>query len=285
MSIRDAKDLNALRRVGKVVAETLRLMLRGARPGMTTRALDNLGAAFFQKYGARSAPQLTYNFPGATCISVNQEIAHGIPGNRVIRHGDLLNIDVSLELDGYFADTGTSICVGAPDSVDVNGNPVASLPEESVPGPAHASFADAAANEAIAKRMVNFQRLCDASRSILQQTIQNLKAGDPLNQIGKSIEAGARAHGYTTVVNLAGHGVGSSLHEEPFDLVNYYDPRDKRVAKRGQVVAIETFISTGGRFAQEGSDGWTLTTGDGSFVAQHENSIVITNGTPIILTA
>lgn len=247
MSIRDANDLTALRRVGKVVADTLRLMLRSIEPGMTTRELDQIGEKYFQGHGARSAPQLTYNFPGATCISVNNEVAHGIPGDRVLKTGDLINIDVSLELDGYFADTGFSTCI------------------------------EPAANE--------LTDLCKASHAILQQTIHGIKAGNKLNRIGRIIENGARERGYTTILNLAGHGVGSALHEEPFDLVNYYNARDQRLAGRGQVVAIETFISTGGRYAHEESDGWTLTTGDGSFVAQHEHTIVITDGAPIILTA
>ncbi|MEQ9366644.1 MAG: type I methionyl aminopeptidase [Leptospirales bacterium] len=247
MSIRDENDLTALRRVGKVVGDTLRLMLRSVEAGMSTLELDRIGEEYFQKRGARSAPRLTYDFPGATCISVNNEVAHGIPGERVLRTGDLVNIDVSLELDGYFADTGASMCIEpAPDQLT---------------------------------------DLCRASHAILQATIHNIKAGNKLNRIGRTIENGARERGYTTVLNLAGHGVGGALHEEPYDLVNYYDPRDQRLAERGQVVAIETFISTGGRYAREEADGWTLTTGDGSFVAQYEHTLVITDGAPIILTA
>lgn len=247
MSIRDENDLTALRRVGKIVGDTLRLMLKSVEAGMTTRELDQIGESYFQKQGARSAPQLTYDFPGATCISVNQEVAHGIPGEYVFKTGDLVNIDVSLELDGYFADTGASMCIA----------------------PAANQLTD----------------LCQASHTILQKTIHNIKAGNKLNRIGRTIENGARQHGYTTILNLAGHGVGSALHEEPYDLVNYYDPRDQRLAGNGQVVAIETFISTGGRYAHEEADGWTLTTGDGSYVAQYEHTLVITNGAPIILTA
>lgn len=247
MSIRDENDLNALRRIGKVVGDTLRLMLSKVEAGISTRELDEIGERYFQRHGARSAPQLTYDFPGATCISVNNEVAHGIPGERILKHGDLVNIDVSLELDGYFADTGASMCI------------------------------EPAAHE--------LTELCRASHAILQKTIHNIKAGNKLSRIGRTIENGARERGYTTILNLAGHGVGSALHEEPYDLVNYYDPRDQRLAERGQVVAIETFISTGGRYAREEDDGWTLTTGDGSFVAQYEHTLVITDGAPLVLTA
>ena len=247
MSIRDDKDLSALQKVGRIVGDTLRLMLRSARAGMTTAELDQIGETYFTQFGARSAPQLTYNFPGATCISVGEEVAHGIPGNRVLAPGDLLNIDVSLELDGYFADTGASMCLEPVDR--------------------------------------ELARLCSASKEILHQSIQGVSAGNKLNRYGRIIENAARQHGYTTILNLAGHGVGSALHEEPYDLVNYYDARDNRLAERGQVVAIETFISTGGRYAHEGEDGWTLTTGDGSFVAQYEHTIVITDGAPLVLTA
>lgn len=247
MSIKDENDLTCLRRVGKVVADTLRLMLDAARDGMTTRELDRIGETYFQSCGARSAPELTYDFPGATCISVNNEVAHGIPGDRVLRSGDLLNVDVSLELDGYFADTGASICI------------------------------EPAARELTA--------LCAASREILLRAVHGIKAGNRLNRIGRIIETEAKQRGYTTILNLAGHGVGSALHEEPYDLVNYYNPGDHRLAGRGQVVAIETFISTGARYASEAADGWTLLTGDGSFVAQNEHTIVITDRDPIILTA
>src|SRR5690349_13262371 len=105
MSIESEQDLIGLLRIGKIVGQTLQTMKEALRPGMTTAELDAVGEAFLKQHGARSAPQLTYNFPGCNCISINDEAAHGIPGPRVIQPGDLVNIDVSAELGGYFADT------------------------------------------------------------------------------------------------------------------------------------------------------------------------------------
>src|SRR5690242_8280806 len=106
MSIESQRDVEALKRVGAIVAEAREAMGRAVAPGVTTSQLDEIGRGVLERHGARSAPQLAYRFPRATCISVNDEIAHGIPGARVLREGDLVNVDVSAELDGYFADTG-----------------------------------------------------------------------------------------------------------------------------------------------------------------------------------
>ena len=111
MSIQSGNDLSALKRVGKAVAATLREMLRRVRPGMTTAELDKIGAAVLARYGARSAPKTVYGFPADTCISVNDQAAHGVPGARVIKSGDVVNIDVSAELGGYYADTGETIAL------------------------------------------------------------------------------------------------------------------------------------------------------------------------------
>ncbi len=111
MSINSGKDLEGLRKVGRVVACCLQYMQSKLEPGITTRELDTLGGQFLEAHGAQSAPKLTYNFPGYTCISVNEEAAHGIPGPKVLKAGDLVNIDVSAELDGYFADTGGSAII------------------------------------------------------------------------------------------------------------------------------------------------------------------------------
>lgn len=247
MSIESKEDMSGMRAVGKVVASTLQYMLKAVRPGISTRDLDNLGRRFFERFGARSAPQLTYDFPGATCISVNHEAAHGIPGSRIIAPGDLVNIDVSLELDGYFADTGASMCVE----------------------PARSDLA----------------ALCSASREILLKALSSLRAGTRLSNVGGIIETESKKRGYRVIRNLAGHGVGRALHEEPFNLLNYKDPSDRRLAKEGQVVAIETFISTGADYVYQARDGWTLKTPDKSFVAQFEHTVVVTKGQPVFITA
>jgi len=229
------------------VASTIRAMRKAARPGMTTAELDEIGLAYFSQQGARSAPQLTYGFPGSTCISVNEEIAHGVPGSRVLQEGDLINVDVSLEYDGYFADSGASFCLG----------------------------------QSTAEK----QRLCETSLNILEKTVASVRSGMHIRSIGKKIQTMATEAGYNVILNLAGHGTGSALHEEPYDILNYEDPRDNRTLEAGSVIAIETFISTGAQFALESDDGWTLTTHDGSYVAQFEHTLIVRNQEPLILTA
>ena len=246
MTIRNHFDIEALRKIGHIVAETLELMKNGIEDGITTRELDAVAEANFGRYGAVSAPRKIYGFPGSTCISVNEAIAHGIPSKRKIRKGDLINLDVSAELDGYFADTGFTVAFG---------------------------------NES--KRI---EKLCDCSRRALRKGIAQAKPGRKLNLVGRAIEREAELNGFATIRNLTGHGTGGALHEYPDHIFNYYEPKQKDVFAEGMVVAIETFVSTGADFAEEAGDGWTLTTADRSFVAQYEHSLIVTGDGPIILT-
>ncbi|TGK02765.1 type I methionyl aminopeptidase [Leptospira langatensis] len=247
MTIRNKEDLEALQKIGRITADTLVQMREAAKPGISTKELDHIAHSYFSKFGARSAPQLMYQFPGYTCISLNTEIAHGIPSDRILKEGDLLNLDVSLELNGYFADTGFTLIVG--------------------------------------KDHKGLSKLLDVSSEALKLALANVKTGQRLNSIGRTIENTAKKNGFKVIRTLCGHGVGKSLHEEPFDICNYYEPRDKRILRSGQVIAVETFVSTGAEGFVEGSDGWTLTTPDGSYTAQFEHSVVVTEFGPIILTA
>ncbi|MCC2547085.1 type I methionyl aminopeptidase [Hymenobacter sp. BT175] len=248
MSITSQAELLGLQRISQAVATTLREMRAYARPGMTTRELDEYGGQLLAGQGAKSAPKLTYGFPGWTCISVNNEVAHGIPSAlRTLQEGDLVNIDVSAELDGYWADNGGSFVLGA----DVH----------------------------------QHQPLVDASRQILRTALSQIRGGVRIAEIGRLIETEARRAGYKVIKNLVGHGVGRSLHEEPSEIPCYYDRHNLKRFKKNSVVAVETFISTRATFAHQSNDGWTLVTKDGSFVAQHEHTIVITDGQPLILTA
>jgi methionyl aminopeptidase len=246
MTIRNHFDIEALRRVGHVVAETLEIMKASLEEGIETRELDAMAERNFARHGAVSAPRKAYRFPGATCISVNEAIAHGIPGPRRIRKGDLVNLDVSAELDGYYADTGYTIAFGGGD-------------EETA-------------------------KLCDCSRRALRKAIALAKPGQKLNRIGRAIEEEAVRNGFAVIRNLTGHGTGGALHEYPDEIRNYYDPRQKGALAKGMVVAIETFVSTGAEWAEEAGDGWTLTTEDGSRVAQYEHTLIVTDGDPIITT-
>lgn len=246
MTIETEDDVAGLRRIGRIVSFVLQEMLDAAEPGMTTRELDSLGERLLDGHGARSAPRLTYDFPGATCISINEEAAHGIPGDRVIRAGDVLNVDVSAELDGYFADTGGTRVVPPTD------------PRKT--------------------------RLCHATRTALEQAMKQARAGQPLNGIGAAIERTAKSYGFRVIENLASHGVGRALHEEPEHIPGYFDPADRRVLTEGMVITIEPFLSTRSRVVTEAADGWTLVGARGNLSAQYEHTMIITKGAPIVVT-
>ena len=246
MTIETEDDVVALKRIGRIVSYVLHEMLEAAEPGMTTRELDALGERLLAQHGARSAPRLTYGFPGATCISLNEEAAHGIPGDRVIRAGDVLNVDVSAELDGYFADTGGTRVVPP-------GNPQKT-------------------------------RLCHAARTALEQAMKVARAGQPLNGIGAAIQRTAKTYGFRVIENLSSHGVGRALHEAPEHIPGYFDPTDERVLSEGMVITIEPFLSTKSRIVNETDDGWTLVGARGNLSAQYEHTMIITRGDPIVVT-
>ncbi|WP_259014807.1 type I methionyl aminopeptidase [Emticicia fluvialis] len=247
MSITKEAELEGMKNVSEAVAITLREMRNYAKPGMTTKQLDDYGAGILAKLGAKSAPLLTYSFPGTTCISVNNEVAHGIPSEKkVLQEGDLINIDVSAELNGYWSDNGGSFVLGA----DTH----------------------------------HHTQLVEASKSILKKAISQIKGGVKIADIGKLIETEAKKAGFKVIRNLTGHGVGKSLHEEPHEIANYYDRYNTQRFKKNSVVAVETFISTHSTMADTQADGWTLLGNKGGYVAQHEHTIVVTADKPVILT-
>ena len=246
MTADSQKDIEYLKAIGRVCAETLRKMMNATRTGMTTRELDEIGRALLEAEGARSAPQITYNYPAATCISVSPVIAHGIPDEHVLREGELIHIDVSAERDGYYADTGASLVVS--------------------------------------RRDRTLEKLLDATKATLKKAVRAAKAGNPLNGIGRTVQLEAGKRGYNVIYDLTGHGIGRRLHENPKEILNFYEPDDRRILNEGLVLAIEPFLTTGiGRTVQE-KDGWSLRTMDKSIAAQFEHTIVVTKNEPIILT-
>ncbi|GGG53197.1 type I methionyl aminopeptidase [Epilithonimonas arachidiradicis] len=248
MSIQNESELIGMQEASKAVAYTLKAMIDFAKPGMSTKDLDDFGGKILADFGAKSAPCLTYGFPGWTCISVNNEFCHGIPSEkRILKEGDLINIDVSAELNGFWADNGSSFVIG--------------------------------------KDFHKHQKLVDASKEILKKAINQIKGGVKISDIGYLMETEAKKRGYKVIKNLGGHGIGRSLHEQPDELLNYRNRFDQRRFKKNSVVAIETFISTTSSIAETTEDGWTMIGNKGGFMAQHEHTIVITDGKPIILTA
>lgn len=246
MTLSSDEDLKAMQEIGRIVANTLEAMVRAVEPGMTTLELDRIGRTLLEAAGARSAPESVYAFPGATCISVNEEIAHGIPGARRIQPGDLVNIDVSAEKDGYFADTGASLAVP----------PVSRAVE----------------------------RLCKDGRRAMWTGLRQVGTGKPLSGIGQAVGAFARKNGYTLVRNLASHGVGLSLHEAPTEIATWPDAAERRIMGEGLVFTIEPFLSLGAEFAEDGDDPWTLYSQPRALTVQYEHTVVATRSGPLVLT-
>lgn len=247
MSITKEFELIGMKIISEVVGTTLKLMREYAKIGMSTKELDEYGGEILKSYGAKSAPHETYGFPGYTCISINKEAAHGIPSEKkILKEGDLINIDVSAELNGFWSDNGGSFVLGN----DIH----------------------------------NHQPLVDASKQILHKAIHNIKGGVKISQIGYLIESEAKKLGFKVIKNLAGHGVGRSLHEEPDNILNYRVRTNRKRFKKNTTVAIETFISTNSTIVVELNDGWTLVGNKGGYVTQHEHTILVTDNSPVILT-
>ncbi|MEI4770202.1 type I methionyl aminopeptidase [Psychrobacillus sp. FJAT-51614] len=246
MIVQTNEELEALKKIGRIVAEIRDAMRVATKPGITTKELDEIGGKLFKDHGAISGPMGEYDFPGYTCISVNEEVAHGIPGSRIIQEGDVVNIDVSGSYDGYFSDTGISFVVG----------------------------------EGYEEK----EKLCAVAESAFNRAMLKVKAGSRLNRIGKEVEREAKDNGLHVIMNLTGHGIGKSLHEAPQHVLNYYDAWDPTILKEGMVLAVEPFISQKAEHIVESGDGWTFVTPDKSLVAQIEHTIVVTKEGPLFLT-
>jgi methionyl aminopeptidase len=245
VTVSSSSDLAGLRRVGALVAQALREMERQARPGLTTAGLDAVGAAFLRRHGARSAPQLSYDFPGFTCISVNDQIVHGVPGSRVLAPGDVVKIDVTAELDGFVADAAVTV----------------TLP----PVSAEARRLRRCAQRAFAKAM----------------TVA--RAGTPIREIGRAVEDEVERHNFSVVREMCGHGVGRMIHEEP-SIPNFYSLLTRGTLADGMVLAVEPIISARAAHVVEEADGWTLRTHNGSLAAHYEHTVVIRDGEPLLVT-
>lgn len=239
------EDFNGLKEIGKICGAIRDTLVQSTKPGVTTKQLDNMAGELFAKAGAQSAPKGEYDFPGYTCISVNEEVAHGIPGKRTIQEGDLVNIDVSGSKNGYFADTGISFVVG-------NGEDI-------------------------------LQKICDVAKEAFDAGLEKAKPGAKKSAIGKAVHKVAKKHDLTVIKNLTGHGVGRSIHEEPEHIFNYFSRWDDEILKEGMVIAFEPFISTLEEEVYQSDDNWTFLT-DESFVAQYEHTVILTKEGPVITT-
>jgi len=242
------EQLEKLKDIGRICAMAREVMAEAMRPGMTTLELDEIGARFLAKHGAVSAPVLTYDFPGATCISVNEEIAHGIPGDRVLQDGALVTIEGSAAREDVFAGCGASYLLGKGDR--------------------------------------RLESLCRDGKKAMWAGIKAVKAGASLADIGTAIGKVARKGGYTLIRNLASHGVGDSLHDDPGEIPTWPDRSERRKIQNGLVFTIEPFLSMGGQMAEQmyEDDEWTLTAEPLAPTVQYEHTIVATPRGAVVVT-
>jgi len=246
MSINTPEELEGMRAAGRVVRLMLEAMKQHVRPGVTTAELDEVGARVMRENGARSAPSMVYGFPGINCISLNEEAVHGIPGDRAVREGDLLKLDVTIEKDGFMADAAESIAVG-------------DAPELS-------------------------RRLIACAERAFTKAMLVARAGFRVSEIGRAVEREVRRCGFSVIRELGGHGIGRTIHEPP-QVPNYPDPQAAAILTEGLVITVEPIIAAGSGRSVLASDGWTVRTADRKPSAHYEHTLVITHGKPILLTA
>jgi methionyl aminopeptidase len=246
MSIKSHSELLKLQVIGKIVRLTLEEMAAAVQPGVTTAALDAVGAAVLERHGAESSPPMVYGFPGTACISVNDEAIHGIPGKRTLAEGDLVKLDVTAQKDGFVADAAVTVKVG--------------------------------------RVSATAETLARCAETAFRQGLKAARAGNRVCEIGRAVEREVRRCGFSVIRELCGHGVGRTIHEEPC-VPNHYDPRFRAKLTDGLVITIEPIIAAGGGRAELQPDKWTIRTGDGSLAAHYEHTVVITKDRPILLTA
>ncbi len=247
MSIDDDHELEALRAAGLVVRFALEAMSAAVAPGISTARLDAIAAQVFRAHGARSAPRLVYDFPGETCISVNDEIVHGIPSPaRVLADGDIVKLDVTVEKDGFMADAAVTRAVGR-------------VPERT-------------------------RRLIACAEASFRRALRQVRPGRRVCDVGGAVEAEVRRRGFAVVRQLTGHGIGRTIHEDPM-VPNWFDPSARTALTEGLVITVEPIIAMGDGRSYEDRDGWTIRTLDGSLAAHFEHTLVVTRGEPLLLTA
>jgi methionyl aminopeptidase len=246
MSINEPEELAGMRAAGAVVCLMLEAMKSEVRPGITTAELDDAGAGVMKQNGARSAPALVYGFPGVSCISINDEAVHGIPGKRVLQRGDLVKLDVTVEKDGFMADAAVTV-------------PVGEVTEDR-------------------------QRLVDCAERAFAKAMLVARAGFRVSEIGRVVEREVRRSGFSVIRDLAGHGIGRTIHEEP-RVPNYADPGASQVLTEGLVITVEPIIAAGSGRSYVADDKWTIVTADHRPSAHYEHTLVITKGAPMVLTA
>lgn len=246
MSIETTDDLEGLKRAGRVTRLVLEAMRERVTPGITTRELDEIGAETMARNGGHSAPRALYKFPGYNCISLNDQVVHGIPDDRPLKPGDLVKLDATVEVGGYIADA--AITVAVPPVSKIN------------------------------------KRLIQSAETAFFNALSVARTGYRVRDIGRVVEQNVRRDGFRVVRELFGHGIGRVIHEEP-NIPNFYDPRFRQPLQRGMVFTIEPMVVSGSGTVVESEDGWAICTADASLSAHFEHTILVTDSKPILLTA
>jgi methionyl aminopeptidase len=246
MSIESPEDLAGMERAGGVTRAVIEAMKAAVKPGISTRELDEIGASVMRELGGRSAPQLVYGFPGHNCISVNEEVVHGVPGPRRLAKGDLVKLDVTVEVGGYMADACETVPVGQIDTAN--------------------------------------QRLMECAKRAFAAGLAVVRPGARAFDVGKAVQKTVNAAGYSVVRDLSGHGIGRTIHERP-TIPNYFDPGCGALLTEGLVFTIEPLVAAGTSRTVTGKDGWTIRTRDHSRAVHHEHTVYVTTEGARILTA
>jgi methionyl aminopeptidase len=245
ITIKTEAQLKKIRRACRIVAKVLENLSKAVKPGVTTEEIDRLGEEMLSKLGAKPAFLGYRGYKHSACLSVNEEVVHGIPGSRKLKEGDIIGVDVGSLVDGYYGDIAATLPVG---------------------------------------RVSNESRdLIDATRECLMLGISKARNGATIGDIGEAIETHALEAGFSVVRDLFGHGVGTNLHEDPL-VPNFGKAGEGVKLRAGMVIAIEPMLNVGGHGIKTLADGWTVVTADGKLSAHFEHTIVITEGEPEILT-
>ncbi|MCC7107508.1 MAG: type I methionyl aminopeptidase [Chloroflexi bacterium] len=243
--LKSPREIEIMRAAGRIVATTIDEVRRAAGPGVTTKELDRVALECFQKHKATSTAFGYYGYPGQICISVNEEVVHGIPGPRKLKEGDLVSVDVAARWNGYVADATITFGVGKP-------------------RPEH-------------------QKLLDVTRDAMMAGIQQAHPGRRIGDISHAIQEHVEANQLEVVREFVGHGVGRSMHEPP-QVPHWGPPGRGPVLKVGMCMAIEPQVVLGERAVRVLDDGWTAVTVDGAWAAHFEHTIAVTPRGPVILT-
>jgi len=245
INIKSDMEVQFMRCAGKVVADTLALIQSEIKPGITTAELDNLAEEFIINQGAKPSFKGYCGFPASICTSVNDEVVHGIPTNRILLEGDIISIDCGAILNGYHGDAARTFPVGK------------------------------ISNEA--------SMLIEVTKKSFFEGVEKAVIGNRLSDISAAIQCYAEGHGYSVVRDFVGHGIGKSMHEDP-EIPNYGAPSKGPKLVHGMVLAIEPMINVGKHYVKVKSNKWTVVTRDGSLSAHYENTVAIMKNGPEILT-